>query len=138
MKHNKGFTLIEMMVVVAIVGILMVLIIMPMYQEYTIRARVVEGITMAEVAKVAVSETTTINNHLPADQGATKYITPASTPNVGSIVIGANGVIIITYTPLSGNGTIILTPTRNSNGDLTWDCTIGSLISKYRPAICRP
>lgn len=134
---QKGFTLIELMIVVAIVGILAAIAI-PAYQDYTIRARVTEGLNLASSAKLAVSETAITNNALPATQAATGYVAPAATPNVASIAIGAGGVITITYTAAAGGGTIIMTPTLQANGDVTWVCTGGSLLAKYRPASCRP
>lgn len=135
---NKGFTLIELMIVVAIVGILAAIAI-PAYQDYTIRARVTEGLSRASAAKLAISETTITNSALPATQAATGYTSPAATTNVTSIVIGNNGVITITFTAAAGGGTLLMTPTLRANGDLTWDCkTGGSLLTKYRPASCRP
>lgn len=134
---QRGFTLIELMIVVAIVGILAAIAI-PAYQDYTIRARVTEGLNLASSAKLAVSETAITNNALPATQAETGYVSPAATPNVTSIAIGANGVITITYTAAAGGGTLLMTPTLQANGDVTWDCaTGGSLLDKYRPASCR-
>jgi len=134
--RQKGFTLIELMIVVAIVGILAAIAI-PAYQDYTIRARVTEGLSLASSAKLAVSETTLTNNALPATQAATGYTTPAATANVTSVAIAAGGVITITYTAAAGGGTIVMTPTLQANGDLTWVCTGGTLLAKYRPANCR-
>lgn len=134
---QKGFTLIEMMLVIAILGIL-VSIAIPAYQDYIIRARVTEGITMAAAAKLAVAETTMTNNELPKTQAATGYQSPAATENVASIVIAPQGIITINYTARAGNGTLLLKPTLSANGDITWDCHDGTLINKYRPASCRP
>jgi type IV pilus assembly protein PilA len=79
------------------------------------------------------------NNALPATQAATGYVSPAATDNVTSIAItAATGVITITYTAAAGGGTILMTPTLQANGDVTWDCTLGTLLAKYRPASCRP
>ncbi|MDW9180297.1 pilin [Legionella pneumophila] len=136
--RTKGFTLIELMIVATILGVLLA-IAFPAYHDYTIRVRVAEGLEKASFAKLAVAEKILIDNILPANQADTSYSSPVPTDNVASIAIGNQGIITITYTANAGNGTITMVPTIDAtNRILTWDCTGGTLISKYRPAYCRP
>lgn len=133
---QKGFTLIELMIVVAIIGILAAIAI-PAYQNYTVRARVLEGFSLAAPAKTAVAESIqSTGGVLPANAAAAGYTPPAATANVTSIGI-ANGIITITYTALAGGGTITLAPTIGANNELTWSCTGGTLDDRYRPQNCR-
>src|SRR3954471_7061956 len=98
MRHsNSGFTLIELMIVVAIIGILAA-VALPAYQDYTVRARVTEGLSLASAAKTSVAENAANGN--PLDQG---YVPPTATKNVNSVAITpATGVITITYSGIGG------------------------------------
>lgn len=135
MKQN-GFTLIELMIVIAILGVLLSLAV-PAYQDHIVRTKVIEGLNLASSAKIAVSESVMTNHRLPQSQTETGYTSPLPTKNVKSVTIGKNGTISINYTQQAGNGTLILTPSIQTSGELTWSCTEGSLPTKYRPANCR-
>jgi len=157
---QKGFTLIELMIVVAIIGILAAVAI-PAYQDYTIRSQVTEGLNLAAAAKTAVSETYANSGIVPVDRTAAG-MSATATDTAGQYVTGVevtNGEITVTYgnnanTTIAGN-TLTLTPYAQTDGSVAWQCnsdvlgktppgtalsgpTTGSLLSKYAPAQCRP
>ena len=109
-KVQKGFTLIELMIVVAIIGILAA-VALPAYQDYTVRAKVTEGLGLAASAKTAIAENAA--NAAPFKSG---WTAPASTKNVASVAIDeATGAITITYdTAIDSGATLILTPVDGS------------------------
>lgn len=136
---QKGFTLIELMIVVAIIGILAA-VALPAYQDYTKRSHVSEGLALAGGAKTAVTEYYSSNGVWPANNAEAGVATAASiTGNaVRSVAVGnANGQITVTFgTKVEAGKTLVLEGT-NAAGSITWSCTGGDLNSKFRPANCR-
>ena len=142
MKKQKGFTLIELMIVVAIIGILAAIAI-PAYQDYTIRAQVSEGLNLSGGAKAAVTEYFQDRGTMPGDN-ATAGLEAAGNIQgkyVESVTVGANGVITVDYgneahTVIAPNS-IRLTPSTANAGSVAWDCDSAAIQNKHLPAACR-
>ncbi|PWY54958.1 pilus assembly protein [Legionella qingyii] len=140
---QKGFTLIELMIVVAIVGILAAIAI-PAYQDYVIRARVTEGLSIASSAKTTVSE----NASTGAADLSLGWSFTNPTTNVQSVdVAGATGIITITYRATANNIVLTLTPQANGaalvpgtppTDPIEWTCRVDLQANdRYVPANCR-
>ena len=136
-KLQKGFTLIELMIVVAIIGILAAIAI-PQYQNYTGRAQASEALTIAAAAKTGVAEYQNLESGWPTNNTLANIASASQHVGqyVGSADVGAAGVITITF---SGgkhkDDSIILTPT-DEGGSISWACTSTTIQKVMLRTVC--
>lgn len=137
-KMQQGFTLIELMIVVAIIGILAA-IALPAYQDYTKRSHVGEGLSLAGGAKASVTEYYSSEGALPADndEAGLAAATDIKGNAVTSVTV-ANGVITVAFnSKVDAGATLIMTPTPGT-GSVEWGCVGGGTMeAKWLPAACR-
>jgi len=142
-KH-RGFTLIELMIVIAIIGLLASLG-LPMYQDYTLRAKLTEVILAATPAKTAVTEAAQVASTMPATlsldaQGSDMIDGVSYALDAGNSTVGVITIKIKTGQPRIGGKTVQLKGTLGSTGQISWVCGPGAadgVDAKYLPASCK-
>ncbi|NQZ30060.1 MAG: pilin [Oceanospirillaceae bacterium] len=146
MKKQQGFTLIELMIVVAIIGILAA-IALPAYQDYTTRSRVAEGLSLAAGAKTGIVETFSSTGVWPSTNTSAgvplaNTITGDAVTSVTISAAASASVITILYeidvinNATAANREMTLTAV-DAGGSVTWTCSRGSIAATLVPANCR-
>ena len=137
-SRQSGFTLIELMIVVAIIGILASIAI-PAYQDYTRRTHVVEGINLGSLVKAAVSEHFVSEGTWPADNAAVGVA--ASNEIIGNavkrIAVSGSTIKVVYNINVQDDTTVIFHATVVSGASIVWSCTGGTVPAVYRPTSCR-
>jgi type IV pilus assembly protein PilA len=138
MKQH-GFTMLELMIVVAIIAVLAALA-LPAYQDYVVRSQVAEGFSLSTGAKEAIATYYSDHGRFPADNLAAGMASPTSVNGayVRSVTVGAAGDIVVEFSSSASNkiaGQVLMLAATDSNGSINWSC--GGLDGKFLPSSCR-
>ena len=143
-KYQQGFTLIELMIVIAILGILMAIAI-PAYQDYAVRAKVSEGINLAGATKLAIAETYSSVGTFPASNVSAgvppkgeingTYVTSVGTGSDGTTA----GVVDITFNGVEPkiSGKVLQLSAYTAAGSVKWTCKMNTVDTRFVPSACR-
>lgn len=139
MKAQQGFTLIELMIVVAIIAVLAA-IALPAYQDYMARAQVAEGIGLSTGAKLAIATYYGDRGQFPPDNAAAGMAPPASISGryIGSVTVDSTGSILVAFTSTANtklHGQVLTLQANDNDGSLSWNC--GGIEPRFLPSSCR-
>lgn len=126
-----GFGLLMMLAVLAAIAI-------PAYQDYTVRAKIAQGLETAAEAKLAVAETYAATGAVPADNAQAGYVFEVASPEVSDIRIEPDGVVRVQMAvdPIDG-GSLVLEPSEGADGSIEWTCSSPDIEGRYLPSTCR-
>lgn len=139
MRRESGFTLIELMIVIAIIAVLAA-IALPAYQDYVARAQVAEGMGLSTGAKLAIATYYGDRGRFPANNTVAGMALPTSISgrNVRSVTIDDTGTISVAFSSSASaklHGQVLTLQANDNDGSLSWEC--GGLAPKYLPSSCR-